>query len=176
MAKVVVITGTPNDQSRLNGVLQYVTDILEEENLTVESIKVHSLPPEDLITARFNSEAILNANNFVEGAKGVVILTPVYKASFSGILKTYLDLLPQKVFEKKVLLPLVVGGSFGHLLTIEYALNPILSALGATYILNGVYTVDKQIERADDNKFFIHEEAKIRLKKGIDSLTTILKS
>ncbi|WP_176471990.1 NAD(P)H-dependent oxidoreductase, partial [Shouchella clausii] len=62
-------------------------------------------------------------------------------------LKTYLDLLPQKSFENKILLPIVIGGSFGHLLAIEYALNPLLSALGANHIVNGVYTIDKQVER-----------------------------
>lgn len=174
MAKVAIITGAPNDNSRLNGVLDYAVKILKEENISFEIIKVHSLPAEDLLTAKFDSVAIINANRIVENAAGVLVLTPVYKASYSGILKTYLDLLPQKSLENKIILPLVLGGSFGHLLAIEYALNPVLSALGANHIVNGVFTIDKQIERIENNQFSIQEEAQQRLKKGLNAFTKII--
>jgi FMN reductase len=176
MAKVAIITGAPNDQSRLNGLVHYAAKILSEENVSYEIIHVHSLPAEDLITAKFDSEEIKQANRIVEKSDGVIVLTPVYKASYSGILKTYLDLLPQKGLEHKVILSLVLGGSFGHLLAIEYALNPVLSALGASHIVNGVYTVDKQIERIDHNAFSIQEEAQQRLKAALETFTKILKS
>lgn len=168
MAKVAIIMGVPNDHSRLNGILNYASKVLNEESVSFEIIKVHSLPAEDLITARFDSEAIADANEIVKNSAGLLVLTPVYKASFSGILKTYLDLLPQKGLEDKVILPLVIGGSFGHLLTIEYALNPVLSALGANHIVNGVYTIDKHIDRIENNQFRIHEEAQQRLKNALD--------
>jgi len=175
MTKVAIITGVPNDYSRVNGVLDYVSEFLEDNHVSHEIIKVHTLPPADLITANFNSPAIKKSNQIVEGATGVIVLTPVYKASYSGILKTYLDLLPQKGFENKLVLPLVVGGSIGHLLTIEYAINPVLTALGASHILNGVYTVDKQVERVgEENRFIIQEGAKERLQKGIDSFVKLV--
>jgi len=65
------------------------------------------LPAEDLIKARFDSEAILNANKKVAEADGVIIASPVYKAAYTGILKTYLDLLPQKGFAEKTIFPLL---------------------------------------------------------------------
>ncbi|MDQ0224077.1 NADPH-dependent FMN reductase [Metabacillus niabensis] len=173
MADISIIVGAPNDKSRLYGILEYALTILKRQNITYEIINIHTLPAEDLIKAKFDSAEINRANRIVEQSVGVMILTPVYKASYSGILKSYLDLLPQKIFKNKVILPLVIGGSFGHLLAIEYALNPVLSALGATNILNGVYTVDKQIERVDDS-FSIHEEAQQRLKNGLDALTNRL--
>ena len=169
MSKVAIILGAPNDYSRLNGILDYAIKVLEKEGMSFELIKVHSLPAVDLITAQFDSEAIVYANKIVENALGVIVLTPVYKASYSGILKSYLDLLPQKSLEGKVILPLVIGGTFGHLLTIEYALNPVLSALGANHIEKGVYTIDKQIERIEDNQYLIEEETQQRLKKSLDS-------
>jgi FMN reductase len=175
MSKVAIIVGAPNDQSRLNGLLNYAKEFLKDQNISYELVKVHTLPAEDLITAKFDSEEIKHANRIVEDSSGVLVLTPVYKASYSGILKTYLDLLPQKSFENKILLPIVIGGSFGHLLAIEYALNPVLSALGANHIVNGVYTIDKQVERIHNN-FSLQEEAQQRLRNSLDTFVNLLKS
>ena len=102
-------------------------------------------------------------------------MTPVYKASYSGILKTYLDLIPQKGLENKTILPIVIGGSSAHLLMIEYALKPVLSALGANQFTQGVYVVDQQIERLDGNRFILGEEAQERLVMRIKELTENLK-
>ncbi|PKG23062.1 NADPH-dependent FMN reductase [Niallia nealsonii] len=174
MAKVIIITGAPNDYSRLNGILDYSIKLLKKTGISYDVIKVHELPAEDLIQAKFDSEAIRKANKKVENAAGVLIFTPVYKAAYSGIVKTYLDLLPQKGLEDKIILPLVIGGSFGHLLTIEYALNPVLSALGATYIIKGVYTIDKDVERLDNNQFSLKEEVQQRIEKGIDAFIKVI--
>ena len=58
--------------------------------------------------ADFNSPAIKQAIAAVEGA-AVIIASPVYKASYSGALKTILDILPQKGLQGKVVLPLFIG-------------------------------------------------------------------
>ena len=42
--------------------------------------------------------------------------TPIYKASYSGVLKAFLDLLPQFAFGGKVVLPLLTGGTAAHVL------------------------------------------------------------
>ncbi|KKK38158.1 FMN reductase [Mesobacillus campisalis] len=174
MTQVAIIVGAPNDQSRLNGILDYAVEVLNEENIPSETIKVHLLPSRNLLTARFDSEEIKTANSIIEKSEGVLVLTPVYKASYSGILKTYLDLLPQNGLENKLVLPLVLGGSFGHLLTIEYALTPVLSALGANHFIKGVYTIDNQIERTGKHHYSIKEEAQQRLKKALDEFINSL--
>jgi FMN reductase len=163
MAKVVLINGNHTKQSRLSGVHQYIVDYLSEAQVQVQSIFVHDLPAEDLIKANFVSDEIKNANLQVADADFVSVLTPIYKAAYSGILKTYLDLLPQKVLVGKKIIPVAVGGSLAHLLALEYTLKPVLSVLGATEILNSVYIVDKQIERLEDGGYRIEEEAVTRL-------------
>lgn len=174
MAKVAIIIGAPNEQSRLTGLVQYTLDLLTKNNISYEIIKVFELPAEDLIFANFNSEAVKQTSKKIEQADGVLIFTPVYKAAYSGILKTFLDLLPQKGLENKVVLPLVIGGSFGHLLSIEYALNPVLSALGATHIIKGVYTMDKEVERVDHNQFALKQEVRSRLSDSVGKFKQIL--
>ncbi len=115
----------------------------------VESIFVADLPADDLISANYLSTAIQVANEKVRKADIVVVLTPVYKASYSGILKTYLDLLPQKALVHKAVIPVAIGGTFGHLLAIDYAIKPVLSALGATTIFTGAFVIDQDIKRTN---------------------------
>lgn len=175
MATIVFINGAPNSSSRLNGLMDYAISLLEKEKISYEVIDVHKLPAEDLLAANYASPEILKANARLREARGVIVLTPVYKASYSGILKTYLDLIPQKGLENKTILPIVIGGSSAHLLMIEYALKPVLSALGANQFTQGVYVVDQQIERLDGNRFILGEETQERLVMRIKELTENLK-
>ncbi|AST96113.1 NADPH-dependent FMN reductase [Shouchella clausii] len=158
MPNVAIIYGGNSHQSRLKGLYQKTESYFKKEGFSTEAIFVHELPAEDLLSANYASEAIAQANAKVANASVVVVLTPVYKAAYSGILKSYLDLLPQKGLEGKAVLPLVLGGSFGHLLAIDYALKPVLSSLGATTILSGAYVLDTHIEKLGNEQFFITAE------------------
>ena len=162
MTKTVIINGANARTSRVNAIQQYIQENLEE----VEAIEVFALPAEDLISANFASEAIRKANAKVEQADVVVVLTPVYKAAYSEILKTYLDLIPQKGFEEKHIIPIAVGGTPHHLLAIDYALKPVLTALGATSISHGVFIVDKQIERTAQG-FTIEDDIQTRINQQL---------
>ncbi len=162
MQNIVIINGANARTSRVNAVSQHIQKVEE----AVSIIEVHQLPANDLLAANFASEAIKAANQLVQAADIVVVLTPVYKAAYSGILKTYLDVIPQKGLEGKTILPVAVGGSLHHLLAIDYALKPVLAALGATHILQGVYIVDQAIERTD-NGFSIGQDVRERLDRQL---------
>lgn len=174
MPKIVIISGSPNASSRLNGITQFVQQQLSEKNLTVDLITVVSLPAEDLIHARFNSPAIIEANTLVEAADAVIIASPVYKASFTGVLKTFLDLLPQKGLDGKIIAPLFIGGTIAHLLSIDYSLKPVLSSMGAKLYVSGVYAVDSQINRTQEPNgipaFELNEELTLRLTETVNEL------
>ena len=168
----VIINGANAKQSRVTAVEQFVGQFLKDNNVKTEVITVHELPAQDLITANYASEAIQHVNRFVEEAEIVIVLTPIYKAAYSGILKTYLDLLPQKALENKFVIPVAVGGTLNHLLAVNYALKPVLSVLGATEIAKSVYILDKQITRHEDQSFSFEKEVKERLEA---ELQTVLK-
>ncbi|WHY69027.1 NADPH-dependent FMN reductase [Neobacillus sp. SuZ13] len=174
MSKITIISGSPSEQTRLNGVLAEVVKQLEGVNIIPEIIHVRNLPAQDLIQAKFNSEEIVRANKKVEDSTIIVILTPVYKASFTGVLKTYLDLLPQNSLEGKTVLPIAIGGTFGHLLMIDYALKPVLAALGATHILKGAFILDSQIKKIENNQYEIDEEAENRIDTSLNFLKNAL--
>ncbi|PYI56167.1 NADPH-dependent FMN reductase [Paenibacillus flagellatus] len=163
MPNVVLLSGSPTPSSRLNGILDFAHTTLESAGFHVERLLVRNLPPEALVHARFDDPEIVKATAAIERADAVVIATPVYKAAYTGLLKSFLDLLPQKGLVRKPVLPVAIGGTIAHLLTIDYALKPVLSALGATRIQTGVYIVDSQVLRDDQGRLLIEDEARKRL-------------
>ncbi|WP_195574160.1 NADPH-dependent FMN reductase [Paenibacillus sp. 1001270B_150601_E10] len=174
MSNIVIISGSSYSGSRLYGLIEAIQNQLKELGHQVSLIEVAELPAEDLIRANWNSIAVKDALHVVEDAEAVVIASPVYKASYSGVLKTFLDLIPQKGLERKVLLPLFIGGSLAHLLTIDYALKPVLSSLGATHILQGVYAVDQWVEKREDGGFTLSEDLLARTLMAGEQLHSVL--
>lgn len=169
MVKAILINGTDRVASRLTGVQEQIEKLLKQQSVEVETLFVHQLPAEDLIRANFASPAIVEAIQKVGEADIVVFLTPVFKGAYSGILKTFIDLLPQQGLQNKIALPVAIGGSIAHLLAIEYAINPVLSILGATTILSPIYIVDKQVERTE-NGFVLNEEVIERIEKVVNTI------
>ncbi|GFN33254.1 NADPH-dependent FMN reductase [Paenibacillus xylaniclasticus] len=176
MSKVVFIIATPNPISRLKGITDYFHQQLVSRGIETATIQVTSLPAEDLILARWDSPAIAEANALVESADAVVIASPVYKASYSGILKTYLDLLPQKGLVNKIVAPLFIGGTIAHLLSIDYSLKPVLSAIGARNFISPIYATDNQVTRSQDDSvsFSLADELVERLDRSIEELVSDL--
>lgn len=170
MANIAIISGSPSPSSRLNGILQSIETGLVQAGAEVNWIRVHELPPEDLVYTKFNSPAIVEANRIIEQADAVVVATPIYKASYTGVLKAYLDLIPQKGLAGKLVLPLAIGGSIAHLLAIDYALKPVLAALGARNQFQGVYATDTQVKRNEDGSFEVDEELEQRLQQSVIEL------
>jgi FMN reductase len=168
--KAVVINGGYSLSSRIMGIEQEIKALLAREQLNYEVISVHQLNANDLLTANFKSSEILETVEIIRNSEIIFVLTPIFKGSYSGILKTYLDVLPQKVFENKIVVPVAIGGSIAHLLALEYSLKPLLSILGATKISNPIYVVDQQIEYVGEQQYKVADELKTRLQQVWDQI------
>lgn len=145
---VVSIGGSPSIRSRSNVILERARHLLQQRGVEVVSYQVREFPAEDLLHARFDSPQVVDFQQKVEQADGLIVATPVYKASFSGALKTLLDLLPERALSHKVVLPIATGGSIAHMLAVDYALKPVLAALKAQEMLQGIFAEDSQITYA----------------------------
>lgn len=154
--KIVGIAGSPSGSSRSTALLGHIGRQLAEDGHAWSVIPVRHLPAGDLIAGRNDGEAIQAALAEIAAADGLVVATPVYKAAYSGLLKTFLDLLPQKAFAGKAILPVASGGSLAHALAIDYALRPVLSALSARVAVAGVFAEDAQLRILDGE---LHLEA-----------------
>lgn len=146
MYDIVVISGSPSSESRSQNVLKYIGRILKARGLSIGHISVRDVPAEDLMFGNFSSPEVNDIVINIENAKGVIVGSPVYKASYSGVLKSLFDILPQDVLKNTPVLPVMSGGSISHLLALEYALKPLISTLKGT-TLKGVYYLDSQIDK-----------------------------
>ncbi|URQ62073.1 NADPH-dependent FMN reductase [Pantoea alhagi] len=147
--RVITLAGSPRFPSRSTALLTLCQQALEKRGVEVTPWNLHNFLPEDLLYARFDSPALLAMKQDLAAADGVIVATPVYKASFSGALKTLLDLLPERALEHKVVLPLATGDTLAHMLAVDYALKPVLNALKAQEVLHGIFADDSQITHYD---------------------------
>lgn len=147
---VVSVGGSPSVKSRSNGLLAHARRRLELRGVEVVSYQVRDFPAEDLLHANFASLPLRQFAEQVARADGLLVATPVYKASFSGALKTLLDVLPERALQHKVALPIASGGSAAHMLAVDYALKPVLAALKAQEVLQGVFAEDGQIHYLEE--------------------------
>jgi FMN reductase len=173
MSYVVSISGSPSIQSRSTHLLSVAETALRAHDLNVRRINVRDLPPAALMHADFAHPAIREALELIEHAQAVVISTPLYKASYSGLLKTLLDLLPQSGLAGKIVLPIATGGSLAHLLALDYALKPVLSSLGARHHLPNVFASDADLPRGDTGYSLLPEISQ-RIHESADALAHAL--
>jgi len=175
MALIVTVNGSPSAGSRTQALAAQVGAAVAARGFEVADINVRDLPPEDLIYGRTDSAPLRRALDLIERAAGVVITTPVYKASYTGVLKAFLDLLPQFGLNGKVALPLVTGGTAAHVLVIDYALRPVLHALGAQHVVGGLFIVDKLLERRPTGELVVSAEIGDRLWAVVDDFVGSLR-
>jgi len=163
---VVALAGSPSAPSRSTALLRHALGCLDDDVARSE-IVLRELPPAALVQAEFDHPAICRAREQVAAARVVVIATPIYKASFSGLLKSFLDLLPQDALRGKSVLALGTGGSAAHLLALDYALKPVLAALGARHIVDSVYAIDAQFAPHALHGYVADDDIVLRIERAL---------
>jgi len=167
---VLLIAGSPSERSRTAALLEATGQRLETRGVQVQRLRVRDLNPQALLLADFGHPSVLAAQELVAQASVLVVATPVYKAAYSGILKVFLDLLPQTALKGKTVLPLATGGSPHHMLALDYALRPVLQSLGAKHILPGIYATDAQVIVTPEGSYQVAEDIDARLDEAVDTL------
>jgi FMN reductase len=169
MSRVLTVSGSPKEVSRSTILLGHVSAVLAARGHTIDHLSLRDLPAQALMHADFDDPAIIDSAGRLARADGVVFATPVYKAAYSGLLKTWLDLMPQFALERKIALPLATGGSAAHALALDYALRPVLTSMAAHHVVNGFLVLDQFIEAPTaTTPVSIHEDAAPALEKVID--------
>lgn len=167
---VLLIAGSPSERSRSAALLDAVAERLLFRGVQVEHLHIRDLSAQALILADFGHPTISHALGRVAKADVVVVATPVYKAAYSGVLKVFLDLLPQTALAGKTVLPLATGGSPNHMLALDYALRPVLQSLGAKHILSGIYATDAQVTLTESGAYAVSAEIGERLDQSVTTL------
>lgn len=171
--QVVSVSGSPAARSRSACLLAAAEKALRQRGFSVRRIDVRELPPAALMLGQADDAALAQALAGVAQAQAVLIATPLYQAAYSGLLKTFLDLLPRAGLSGKPVLALASGGSLAHLLALDYALKPVLAALGARHVLDNVFATEHDMPKVDGD-YVLGEAVAQRLGVAVDALHAVL--
>jgi FMN reductase len=147
---IAILAASPSRPSRTAALADHLEQRLGRGAFRARTLHLRDLPATALLHGELSNPELEAAHQAIEKADGVVIATPVYKAAYSGVLKAFLDFLPQFALRGKVVLPLVTGGTLAHALALDYGLRPVLEALGPRVTVGGVFLLDKWIQVAAD--------------------------
>src|SRR5213076_2463031 len=139
----VGISGSPSATSKSRSLVEYALAQLGKRGAATRLIDLATLPADGLL-ARGSAPQVSDALARVAEARIVVAGTPVYRATYSGLLKVFFDLLPQDGLVGKVGVPLVTGHGVAHSLALDHGLRPLFASIGATLVANGVYATSEQ--------------------------------
>jgi FMN reductase len=155
---IVTVNGSPRSASRTGALLGHIAAALAERvPATIRPIGVAEIGPH-LLTALSRDrvsaagEALLRT---IETADLLIVGTPVYRASYSGILKHVFDLVDRDALAGRVALLAATGGTPLHGLVGEHQLRPLLGFFRAITVPTFVYgvateVVDTATEVVDD--------------------------
>ncbi|MFD5318559.1 CE1759 family FMN reductase [Streptomyces sp. NPDC127098] len=115
----------------------------EGAEVTVVELRELAVDIANHLTGGFPSPRLASAIESVTDADGLIVVTPVFSASFSGLFKSFFDVLePESLAGKPVLLG-ATGGTPRHSLVLEHALRPLFAYLRAVVVPTGVYAASQ---------------------------------
>jgi FMN reductase len=143
--RTAVVVGNPRPGSRTLAAATTVVRGLTgaEPDLVVDlaTIGAALLDPHDPTVAALVDE--------VGGADLVVVASPTYKATYTGLLKLFLDRFAGGVGLRGVAVPLMLGAAPHHALAAELHLRPLLVELGAVVPTSALYVLDREHDRPE---------------------------
>jgi FMN reductase len=91
----------------------------------------------------FPSPALGDVLAAVKGADGLVVASPIFTASYSGLFKSFFDLVDHEALTGKPVLIAATGGTARHSLALEHALRPMFAYLHAVVVPTAVYAASE---------------------------------
>ena len=145
--RVVVVVGNPRPGSRT----RRVASALGEALATVSG----AAPPEIVDLSALGGRVLdsadvdaIAATETVLGADLIVVASPTYKATYTGLLKAFLDRFETGAFTQAPVVPVLVGAAPVHRLAVDVHLTPLLLELGASVPARGLFVLDSDVEAA----------------------------
>ena len=148
---IVAVSGGLNALSKTESLVQNILDELAQATpITVHFIKLSEIG--SLLSGavyRNQLPASVQADlDAIESADVLVVGTPVYRASFTGLFKHLFDFVDQSALVDVPVLLAATGGSERHALVLEHQLRPLFSFFEAQTLPIGVYATDKDFSPA----------------------------
>jgi len=152
---ITVVVGNPKAHSRTRAVAERVAGAAAQaaglldpaaEAETIDVIELADLGPQ---LFDWSSAAVRTATEVLSSSTLAVIATPVYKATYTGLLKSFLDWFGQTGLAGVTVVPVMVGAAPQHALAVEVHLRPLLIEIGATMPTRGLFVLESELDVLD---------------------------
>ena len=143
---IVAVSGGLNSPSKTESLIQAILDELSEAiSIKVHFIKLSEIGPllGGAIYRNQLPQRVQDDLAAVEAADALIVGTPVYRASFTGLFKHFFDFVEQTALTNVPVLLAASGGSERHALVLEHQLRPLFSFFQAQTLPIGVYATDR---------------------------------
>ncbi|MEW9532062.1 NADPH-dependent FMN reductase [Microbispora sp. NPDC049125] len=150
---IVTLVGNPRDGSRTLGVAVRAAEAVAGRLAPGPAAHGDVVDLAGLAAQLFVPEpsaGVEVALDLVREADILVVASPTYKGTYTGLLKAFLDRLPHQALAGTAALPLLVMGDPKHSLAVEVHLRPLLVELGAFVPTPGLAVLESQIPDLDD--------------------------
>ncbi|GAB3456417.1 FMN reductase [Actinophytocola sediminis] len=116
-----------------------------QTEVSVEMVELRELAGDiaNNVVTGFPSPRLAAAIETVTGADGVIAATPIFTASYSGLFKSFFDVVDQEALAGKPVLIAATGGTARHSLALEHALRPMFTYLRAVVVPTAVYAASE---------------------------------
>jgi FMN reductase len=107
----------------------------------------------------------------VEAADGIIAVSPVFSASYSGLFKSFIDVLDPKSLEGKAVLLGATGGTDRHQMVLDYAMRPLFTYLRTRIAATAVFAGPQDWGNTDDGASSLSE----RVQRAASEFVAMLK-
>ncbi|MBV8717366.1 MAG: NAD(P)H-dependent oxidoreductase [Chloroflexi bacterium] len=142
---VVGLAGSLSSESRSTALVTRVLRELEAFGVTSEFINLADLPA-DALLARSRDAALNRALQTTTSARVLVVGTPIYRASYTGQLKAFFDLLPRDALANTAVGLIATGAGRDHRLAVDHALRPLVASLAGLSASRAIYASDAELD------------------------------
>jgi FMN reductase len=111
----------------------------DDATVEVVELRAHARDLADNMVTGFPNQALRTAVDTVVGADGLIAVTPIFSASYSGLFKTFFDVLDKDALVGKPVLLGATAGTARHSLALEHAVRPLFSYLRAVTVPTAVF-------------------------------------
>jgi FMN reductase len=148
--RIAVVVGNPKPGSRTLRVALAVAQRLQGTSATGPDPLVIDLADHASELFDVDSSTIKDLLDSVAQSDVVVVASPTYKATYTGLLKAFLDRYPNDALARTVCIPVMTGAAAVHALAPEVHLRPLLVELGASTPTRGLFVTEQQFDELDD--------------------------
>jgi FMN reductase len=109
---------------------------------TIE-VRDHAHDVVNAMLTGFPAAGLKAAVDAVAGADGLIAVTPIFNASYSGLFKSFFDVVGDSAVADKPVLIAATGGTMRHSLALEHALRPLFAYLRAVVVPTSVFAASE---------------------------------